>query len=481
MGKTNIEWTDKVWNCVRGCSRVSEGCRNCYAERIAARFSSGRDDKPKRQGEFEGFAIRTPSGPRWTGKVELIESKLSEPLHWKKPQRVFVNSMSDLFHEALPDDAIDRVFAVMALCPHVTFQVLTKRPERMLEWMSNRQTVFRVARVIDCIKVDALIQKTPFELRPIPGLDKYFIGNTGEVFTTHGSGHCVWCGKGFESGQQDSIFCGQKCRSDSHYAKTKGKPHEPAGRIMRRVTVDVAEGGYCRVRLIGADRELVTRELVHRLVLRTFDREPIEGEQGCHRDGNPARSHICNLRWGTQEDNWEDRKRHGNAHSYGSRYTVTPALVWPLENCWCGVSVEDQATADARIPLLLQTPAAIRFVSAEPLLSPVDLSKWLGASGLNWVICGGESGSGARPPHPDWFRSVRDQCEAAGVAFFFKQRGNWTWDNTEAQNKIRLTVNGRNGQDLTNAVDGGDVWMSNVGKKKAGALLDGREWKEFPK
>jgi protein gp37 len=113
---------------VRGCTRVSEGCRNCYAERQAARFSD--------PGQYaHGFVERTPSGPRWTGKVELIESKLAEPLSWRKPRRVFVNSMSDLFHEGLPDEAIDRIFAIMAVTPQHTYQVLTKRPERMREYM----------------------------------------------------------------------------------------------------------------------------------------------------------------------------------------------------------------------------------------------------------------------------------------------------------------------------------------------------------
>lgn len=271
MGLTSIEWTDRTWNPVRGCSRVSQGCVNCYAEKMAARFSDEGHT-------FEGFAIRTPSGPRWTGKVELIESKLTEPLHWKKPQRVFVNSMSDLFHEALPDDAIDRVFAVMALCPHITFQILTKRPERML---------------------------------------KYFI-------------------------------------------------------------IDAAER--------------VERILNH--------------DYGC------------------------------------TMWTFKPKGDWPLPNVWLGVSVEDQETADARIPLLLQTPAAIRFVSYEPALGPVDFRKFLprrmsldeipGSAlndgctdmwtiGLDWIIAGGESGPGARPPHPDWFRQVKEQCRAASVPFFMKQ------------------------------------------------------------
>ena len=130
MGKTTISWTEKTWNPTRGCSRVSEGCRNCYAERQAARFAKG--DQP-----FHGFVTKINGHAAWTGKVELIESKLLEPLSWRKPCRVFVNSMSDLFHESLPDEAIDRVFAVMALCPHLTFQVLTKRPERMLEYWGD--------------------------------------------------------------------------------------------------------------------------------------------------------------------------------------------------------------------------------------------------------------------------------------------------------------------------------------------------------
>ena len=140
--KSKIEWTDATWNPVRGCSRVSEGCRNCYAERIAARFSklpAEYEGTFRPPGIFGGFSEMTKAGPRWTGKVELIKSKLDEPLHWREPRRIFVNSMSDLFHESLSDGAIDRVFAVMALCPKHTFQVLTKRSERMQKYMLSRQ------------------------------------------------------------------------------------------------------------------------------------------------------------------------------------------------------------------------------------------------------------------------------------------------------------------------------------------------------
>jgi protein gp37 len=147
---------------------------------------------------------------------------------------------------------------------------------------------------------------------------------------------------------------------------------------------------------------------------------------------------------------------------------------WPLPNVWLGVSVENQRAADERIPLLLQTPAAVRFLSCEPLLGPVDLKPYLepyirtkhdgskrgtvwADPGIDWIIVGGESGPGARPMHPDWVRGIRDQCVAAGVPFFFKQWGEWklSWMAGEYQ------------------------WMR-VGKKAAGRLLDGRTWDELP-
>src|ERR1035438_8941698 len=242
---TSIEWTDVTWNPTRGCSRVSEGCRNCYAERTAARglpgmnspttgepFArmrrlpavggrSGCSPAPRSANSGDGDPQTGTAGslsilqPSWTGKVELIEAKLQEPLHWRKPRRVFVNSMSDLFHEALPDEAIDRVFAVMALCPHLTFQVLTKRAERAYAWANA----------------------------------KFGAGHRGERITEL---MMMWTG----------------------FPQGRGFP----------------------------------------------------------------------------------------------RYVEA----WPLPNVWLGVSVEDQPTADARIPLLLQTPAALRFVSYEPGLAAVD-------------------------------------------------------------------------------------------------------------
>ena len=130
MAKTKIEWATDVWNPIRGCSRVSEGCRRCYAERMAARFN-----KPGMWGE--GLAIIKNGEAHWTGKIDFDEEKLLEPLHWKRPRLVFVNSVSDLFHENVQYEWIDKIFSIMALCPNHKFLLLTKRPKRMLEYLTK--------------------------------------------------------------------------------------------------------------------------------------------------------------------------------------------------------------------------------------------------------------------------------------------------------------------------------------------------------
>ena len=284
MTKTSIEWATDVWNPVTGCTKVSQGCKNCYAERIAERFW----------------------GERKFTDVQLHPERLEDPLHWKKTRRVFVNSMSDLFHPDVPDIFINRLLYLMEVgAPQHQYLILTKRPDRMRN---------------------------------------YFKG------------------------------------------------------------------------------------------------------------------------------------------------------VSPAKNIWLGVSVEDQKTADERIPLLLQTPAAVRFVSAEPLLDPVDLSAYLplaksdirglvyspvGGPFLDWIICGGESGPHARPMHPDWARSLRDQCFAAGVPFFFKQWGEWL----PVSQSLHLSA-GKIADVPYHCWDADPKPASahsvRVGKKAAGRLLDGREWNEYP-
>lgn len=255
---------------------------------MAARFSGSGQP-------YDGLARMTVLGEaRWTGEVRLIEEHLTDPLRWQKPRRIFVNSMSDLFHERLPFEAIDAVFSVMLLAQRHQFQVLTKRPERMLEYLLS------------------------------PGR-----------------------------------------RSE----------------IMEGAAVE------------------------------SFDEISLKGRSG--RLPEPA------------VQDWED-----DHAPCGIRIKNVP---WPLPNVWLGVSVEDQATADERIPRLLQTPAAIRWISYEPALGPLDLTVGFrirdgvkqdalyGSEGLRWVVSGGESGPDARPSHPGWFRQVRDDCAAAGVKFFMKQ------------------------------------------------------------
>lgn len=173
--------------------------------------------------------------------------------------------------------------------------------------------------------------------------------------------------------------------------------------------------------------------------------------------------------------------------------TWAPAAARFLPNVWLGVSVENQHFADERIPLLLNTPAAVRWISAEPLLGPLRL---VVEQGLNWVVCGGESGSNARPMHPDWARSLRDQCQAVGVPFFFKQWGEWlprdlhpssTWKikrkrNGEYEPSRLASFDPQGTLHLGSIGSAAPGWqfLNRVGKKAAGRLLDGREWNEFP-
>lgn len=291
---TGIAWTDATWNCIRGCSRVSAGCVNCYAERQAIRHAGPG-------GAYEGLARMVNGHPTWTGQIRLVPELLAKPLRWRKPRRVFVNSMSDLFHEEVDDYDLDRLFAVMGACPQHTFQVLTKRPRRAWEYL-NGQGDMDEAR-IEMIRASAL------------------------------------------------------------------------------------------------------------------------------------------------------------------EYTDAPEEIrWPLPNVHLGVSVEDQPTADERILLLLDTPAAVRFVSYEPALGPVDFTSIkvsrvygsllrnaftgelrthavVGLDGvlrhqtlsqpgnlrfrrhIDWLIVGGESGPGARPCDVEWIRGAVQQCREAGVACFVKQLG----------------------------------------------------------
>lgn len=353
---THIEWTDATWNPVRGCTRVSAGCQHCYAETVAGRFSG--PGQP-----YEGLIH--PSTRGWNGQVRLVPEALAIPWRWTRGRRIFVNSMSDLFHPAIPFEFIAAVFFVMSHTTRHTYQVLTKRPERMLEFFEW------VAKYDDGDHAD-------------------FMLTTAEV-------------------------CGKDRFSDLSSAMDSGI--------------------YNAAHTVDA--------------LKALPWTPARGGSGGYDNCGPG---------------------------------------WPYENVWLGVSVEDQAAADERIPLLLQCPAAVRWISAEPLLGPVDLTnvqrrRGYGANVLagyrhdfgipiedlpakiDWVVVGGESGQGARPMRPGWVRDLREQCDSAGTPFLFKQWGEW-----HPCGRFPSPITFTAGQTLT--VDPASN-MARIGKKRAGRLLDG--------
>lgn len=365
---SSIEWTDATWNPITGCSVVSPGCTNCYAMKLAG---TRLKHIPSRQ----GLTRDSKAGPVWTGEVRLNEQWLAQPLQWKRSRRIFVCAHGDLFAENVPDEWIDRVFAVMALAPQHTFQVLTKRAKRMREYLTDRSG--KLARFM----IDEYIAKAP---------------------------------------------------------------------------------------------------------------------------DNPTKTRAINVAWPVRsigDIDWPSdvEMRH-----------------WPLPNVWLGVSAEDQARAGQRVPELLATPAAIRFVSAEPLLGPINFAKWLRpgcdrcppwetpcrigcqhVSRLHWIIVGGESGPDARPMHPAWVREIRDQCAATRAPLFFKQWGAWApgeWhfnlddhvafvpfdpavpveglsNHDEAQHRVRWWEDDKAPEGLGSL---------RVGKAKAGRLLDGVEHNGMP-
>jgi len=370
-----IEWTDATWNPITGCSVVSPGCTNCYAMKLAG-------TRLKHIPSRAGLTRDSKAGPVWTGEVRLNEQWLDQPLRWTKPRRIFVCAHGDLFAENVPDEWIDRVFAVMALAPQHTFQVLTKRPARMRTYIKGHQS------------------KIPY---------------------------------------------------------------------LGRMPLE-------RIHLEAADH--------------------MEGDGGY----------------------MDTLKSHG-----GNIYSLYCSVPWPLPNVWLGVSTEDQARADERIPDLLATPAAVRFVSAEPLLGPIDTllttergdldalrglgvhadeegpDDWYRTAMLDWVIVGGESGQGARPMHPQWVRSLRDQCAAAGTAFFFKQWGEWapnigavdgwTIDDSPEISRFdhREWEDGRWSEpfrpmwcDFSDGNYDEEQCVSRIGKKRAGRLLDSVEHNAMP-
>jgi protein gp37 len=312
---TKIEWAERTWNPIVGCSLMSAGCTNCYAMALAWRMAN--NPSASLRAKYEGTVQLVKGKAVWTGKVNLSEKALLEPLRRQKPTVWFVNSMGDLFHSDITDQQIDRIFAVMALCPQHIFQVLTKRPKRMREYCISR------------------------------------FGGWGEMLLT----------------------------------------------------------------------------------------DAIEALSGFEKDGGGE--------WGK-----------------------------PLPNVWLGTTIEDKRALLQRAALLKETPAALRFWSCEPLLGhlgyiPPDVMP-------DWVISGGESGSGARPSHPAWHTHLRDQCMKAGIPYFFKQWGTFSpirqigghFDHRERID-TRVMMSGDFG--------GHNGWpMKRQPKHKSGRTLEGIEYNQMP-
>lgn len=322
---SKIEWTDATWNIITGCSVVSPGCTNCYAMKLAGTRLRNHQSRA-------GLTNDSRGGPVWNGEVRFNEQWLTQPLLWAKPRHIFVCAHGDLFHESVPFEWIAKVFAVMACTTRHTYQVLTKRPERMLKWFNSLRDDTLGYQYQNYIRFHDSIGFWPTSVRPA----------------------AVW-------------------------------------------------------------------------------------------------------------PQWTPN--HGNRGGYDCC-----GPLWPLENVWIGTSAEDQQRADERIPLLLRTPAVKRWISAEPLLGPVTISS---IEKLDWVVVGGESGPNARPMHPAWVRSLRDQSLKANVPFFFKQWGGWGPEAIPpVSDSYRWPV--EPGEPF------GGVWSYRVGKKSAGRMLDELQWDGKP-
>jgi protein gp37 len=425
---TKIQWTDRTWNPVRGCSLVSAGCANCYAMKQAHRFSGmGRP--------YENLTEVGPKGPRWNGNIMLVPEALEEPLRWKTPARVFVNSMSDIFHEDVPDEFIDKVFAVMALTSQHTYQLLSKRPERMRRYVSDEGRSDSIVREVWRIRnrqrrTDLEASASRRDATDQGGQRIHQSGRRKTVRTSESriqDAERLFAGFNHDRRGQDGDRSSPDCvgtpqRADSRKLNDQSQEWNQDGQPSREPGISdlFAEPSPCPG---------------------SFECES-ESPQGIASSENKdngersTRNQETQERWANDQGNCGEicNEKEGYIGDLQSE-NVEAHLEWPLPNVWLGVSIENQETADERVPLLLQTPAAVRFISVEPLLGPVDLTMALepfhshdpmlnrNQSPIDWIIAGGESGPGARPCDVAWIRAIKEQCQSAGVPVFVKQLG----------------------------------------------------------
>ena len=435
MSSTSIEWTDMTWNPTRGCSPVSPGCKNCYAEAFAAR------NLPSSRSPITGeaFAIIRSDGPHWTGRVELIESKLLEPLHWKKLRRVFVNSMSDLFHENLPDEAIDRVFAVMALTPHITYQVLTKRAERMREYLTHRlrdinwRTIMRrehneaVAAIrmhwpLPNVWLGVSVEDQQRADERIPQLlrtpaAKRFVSYEPALAAVDFMKWLPRINDGTERGLR--ISSGHSRRSSNlggwDDLENSESALEPMGE-SRDCSAVQAETRRTRLREISRDSSHDRRQAS----LRASPSSGLSALQG-----------TDSRRPDSEPRGWkEEAQSPGQSHA-GDGFRTTDSRRAGIGDPPGGESMGHQESAqytddrassgDSAAPSFggktaddrggLQRNGSDCFEDSE------------GGPAISWLIIGGESGPGARPFNLDWLRSTIQQFKEAGVPLFVKQMG----------------------------------------------------------
>lgn len=467
---TKIEWCDFTFNSWLGCSKVSPGCDHCYAERFGKRFGIawGPGQPRKRTSDANwreplrwnaqphtacigcgwrgpqsktGLIACPPGFDRNPGLVRVCPS-CSEPLIKESRARVFCASLADVFDNEVPDQWRDELFGLIAATPNLCWLVLTKRIGNAKAYITDPATPLRVDTMKHVVMAGRLEElHAPERIAAIPGWTGYFITSKGRVLS-------------------DRTNAGAR-GADRH--EIKPQPGEAGHeRVMLRVNGES------------------TRQLVHRLVLTAFDRPPRGDEQGCHIDGDPQNNALWNLRWGDQSSNWQDSKRHGTRRRYsklsehdvetirsrqaagetaaslglafgvsdtqirnivrGAQWQPERRLEWPLQTVWLGATVCNQEEAARDIPKLLATPAAVRFLSIEPILGEINIRPYLrneswrsdgsvttrgilGGWRVDWVIVGGESGPHARPTNIEWIRSIVQQCQAAQVPVFVKQGG----------------------------------------------------------
>ncbi len=425
--QTKIEWTDATWNIVTGCQIVSPGCTNCYAMRLAG---TRLRNLPSRA----GLTKDSKAGPAWTGDVRFNREWLDQPLRWKRPRMIFVVAHGDLFADGVTDEQLDQIFAVIALSPQHIFQVLTKRPERMRDYLRDPQAYGRILNAAGPLRAER-----PY-LGDIPISDPRDAGFWPQL----------WLGVSVEDQR----------RADERIPILMDTP--------------------AAVRWISGEPLLGVVDLRAFLPDAWRCKQPVRSwSDFVWPSWVPAQiqtdiESFWNPQWGRGPNAWmrgaieNGQPPIGTLGRYRSFRRGEPLIDGRFVPAWNNIG---RVITDA---------GEVHCVSAGTYQSR--------APRINWIVAGGESGPNARPMHPDWARSLRDQCAATGVPFLFKQWGNWQiasegnghLDHNMARNDAYwIDIDGKRHKpssiDLTRPYA-----MHRVAKSVAGRLLDGVEHNGFP-